>query len=386
MAKRVLHIDMDAFFASIESRDLPILKGKPVIVGSLPGNRGVVSTCSYESRECGVKSGMPVSEAVKKCPEGIFLPTDGRKYMYASMILMKILLNYSPRVEPVSIDEAYVDITGTTKLYESENHLASCIKKDIKNELNLTCSIGIASTKVFAKMASDMEKPDGLVIFPEEKEKKIVGEKEVSELWGIGEKTRKSLNHLGIYKIKDIIKIPDNVLKKYFGIYGKRLKEIALGKEKTEIPYFDDREDKKSVGNEVTLGKDTNQCQLLQDTLHKLSQKVCERLRNANFVCKTISLKIRYSDFETHTIQKTLSSFTDDGHKVFSISQELFSKIFRKNKKVRLLGISVSNLAKIENIFYQTDIFGEIENSRKIFDQISKLKDKFGKRIINYGL
>ena len=247
MKKRILHIDMDAFFASIEERDLPTLKGKPVIVGSMPGQRGVVSTCSYETRKYGVHSGMPISEAAKRCPHAVFMGVNGRKYTHASTIMVNILNKYSPKVEAVSIDEAYLDITGSTKLYGSEKELGTSLKKDIREHLKVACTVGIASTMVFAKMASNMGKPDGLVILEPEKELDIIGSKKISDLWGVGDKSEKAFKKIGIHTVKDLIETPDKVLERHFGVYGPELKKTAKGENIREVHFFGSNEEEKSV-------------------------------------------------------------------------------------------------------------------------------------------
>lgn len=384
--KRILHIDMDAFFASIEARDLPKLEGKPIVVGSLPGNRGVVSTCSYESRKYGIRSGMPISEAVKRCPDAIFLGVNGRKYMHASTVIVKILNNYSPRVEPVSIDEAYLDITGSINIYGSEKKLAEELKKEIMNKLNLKCTIGIASTTVFAKMASNIGKPDGLVIFEPGKEQQLIAERKIIDLFGIGEKSEKIFKKIGIITIKDLINTPENVLEKYFGIYGKELKQTALGQNKREIHFFGSEEDEKSVGNERTLHEDTANIEKLYDVLLMLSQKVARRMRKADFIGKRITLKLRYSSFETHTIQTTLSTLTNNELAIFDVSKKLFQRLYRKKEKIRLLGISVSMLAKTKTNAFQNDLFKREEEQVRIFEKIDNLKNKYGDRIIRYGI
>jgi len=241
--RRIMHVDMDAFFAAIEQRDQPQLRGKPVVVGGIPGGRGVVSTCSYEAREYGVRSGMSTAEAARRCPQAVFLRTNGKKYIHASIVILTIFSRYTPVVEPVSIDEAYLDVTGSIRLYRNERALALAVKREIREKLGLSCSIGIAPTRAFAKLASGLNKPDGLTIFTREDLERKIYPLPVEKLWGVGEKTAAALGKLGITSIGELAGCPAARLKGAFGIYGEQLQKVARGESGAAVTPADKRED-----------------------------------------------------------------------------------------------------------------------------------------------
>jgi len=384
--KRIMHVDMDAFFASIEQRDQPLLKGKPVIVGGEPGGRGVAATCSYEARKFGVKSGMPIALAVKKCPDGTFIRTNGKKYMYASMRVIEILNRYSPKVEPTSIDEAYLDITGSVKDREDERKIGESLKREIRRELELTCSVGIASNRVFAKIATNMKKPDGLTIIADEKLEKKIYPLTISELIGIGKKSEGILKSMGIKTIGDLGVYPENELERVLGVNGPLLSKLARGEGSDRVLAFDEEEEVKSIGNEHTLERDTCDENIINMLLLKLSEKVGRRLRESGFAGRTVAVKFRYSDFSTFSKRCTYPFLVWEDNKIYSISKKLFYSVYKRTKKIRLLGITVSGVVKSylnnNNNKIQTELFTNCHKSGKLLNTIDLLKDIYGEMAI----
>ncbi len=387
--KRIMHVDMDAFFASIEQRDQPSLKGKPVIVGGELGGRGVVSTCSYEARKFGVKSGMPIATAHKKCPDGIFIRTNGKKYMYASMKVIEILNRYSPKVEPTSIDEAYLDITGCARDTEGERKMAQSLQENIKNELKLTCSIGIASNKILAKVATNMKKPEGLTIISNYEIKEKIFPLPVSELVGVGKKTENILKKIGIMTVGELAVYPEDELIRIFGVNGRELSKIARGESSDKVLTFGEEEEVKSVGNEFTLDIDTSDENIINVILLKLSEKVGRRIRETGFAGRTVTVKLRYSDFSTYSKRNTFKYLLWEDNRIYSIAKELFYSVYRRTEKIRLLGITVSGLVKNgqinDNLIMQTELYSDRLKTDKLLKSIDSLKDTYGDVVIFLG-
>ncbi len=387
--KRVLHLDMDAFFAAVEQRDLPLLRGKPVIVGAEKGTRGVVSTCSYEARKYGIHSAMPIAEAARRCPHGVFMRPNGRKYVHASLQLMRILEKYSPVIEPVSIDEAYMDVTGAGEKFGGEEKLAKMIKRDISNKLNITGTIGIASTRIFAKLASDLEKPDGLTIIEDKEIPEKVYPLPVGKLWGIGEKSSEVLKQMSILTIGELAECPEDILKGRFGINGPGLAKAARGEGSGDVLTIEEREDEKSVGHERTFKMDMENENYLTEIILGLAQKTGRRLRRGGFGGRTLTLKIRYTDFETHTHRETFKRLLTNDLEIYESAKYLLLKAKNNNKTVRLLGISVSGLVKVKNSLNQWEeqlnFFSEKKDNTGLYSTVDKLKDKWGENVISFG-
>ena len=377
---------MDAFFAAIEQRDNPNLRGKPVIVGGLPGSRGVAATCSYEARVFGVKSGMPLAEAYRRCPNGVFLHTNGVKYTSAAVQIIEIFHHYTPIVEPVSIDEAYLDITGSIRQFGNERVLAEAVKGEIRKKLNLTCSVGIAHTRVFAKLATGLRKPDGLTILCKAETEEKIYPLPVEKLWGVGDKTAQALRELGIITIGDLARYPRNALSHYFGVNGAQLGALACGEGSAEVIALNARPDEKSVGNEHTFDEDVTDIEFIFRGLLKLSQKVGRRLRCGGFAGRTVTLKLRYHDFETHTIRQSYSRFFQDDIEIYDAGKQLFTRLYSCCKPVRLVGISVSHLVRINAAvggeWGQEDCFNAFGRTSKLLLIMDTLREKFGEYII----
>ena len=381
--RRIMHIDMDAFFASVEQRDQPNLKGKPVIVG-IKGTRGVVSTCSYEARRYGVRSAMPIALAEKKCPKGIFIHPNPQKYEYISIKVIEILSKYSLKVEPTSIDEAYLDITG--KNHIDEEKTAISIKNEIRENLGITCSVGIASNRVYAKIAANMQKPDGLTILNSNEEKQRIYPLPISELVGVGEKSEDILKRMRLNTIGSIAECPETELERVFGKNGLELKKIAKGEGSDKVCTFGEEEDVLSIGNEHTLENDTSNTDFLNTVLLKLTEKVARRLREANYSGRTVTVKFRYSDFETHTKRVSFPFLLREDEKIYSIAKGILHSSHQKGRKIRLIGITVSGLIKSDNakegVEMQTDLFQNCIRSEKIIMTIDSLKNRFGESVV----
>ena len=345
MCRIIFHIDMDAFYAAVEIQQRPELKGKPVIIGADPKGgkgRGVVSTASYEARHFGVHSALPISRAYRLCPQGIYLPPNMRLYVQVSHQIMDIFRQYTDRIEPISIDEAFLDMSNVILPAEEPKHFAVLIKNQIKKETGLTASIGIAPNKFLAKVASDLNKPDGLTEVIRKQEKEFLAPLPIRKLWGVGIKTEIELKKLAISTIGDIQKMTRERLKKELGKHGEFLWELAQG--------IDDRPVEmermaKSVSQERTFETDVEDKSYLLRTLHQCAHRVAESLREDHLAGKTIQLKLRWKDFTTFTRQKTLSGSTDDSNTIYEIAKKLMEESGLLSQKIRLIGVGVSGLS-----------------------------------------
>lgn len=348
--RRILHIDMDAFFAAIEQKRRPELIGKPVVIGGDgdPTKRGVVSTASYEARKFGIRSAMPLRTAYKLCPDAVFLPVDYEEYSRMSEIIKSILREFSQAIEDVGIDEAFLDITEIEKPSEE---IAMDIKKGITDKTHLTCSIGIAPNKLLAKIASDMQKPDGLTIITENDIERRIWPLPVRKLWGIGPKTEAYLKEMGIETIGMLASISIDKLIEVFGkSYGKYLYEASRGID--ESPLITQWEPK-STSREMTFQKDIESWQVIAKNLSELTKDTINDLRQRGYRGRTVTVKVRFSDFETHTRAKTLKEPTDSLEEIRRTAFHCLSRfelsLPKLKKKVRLIGIRVGELEKVIN-------------------------------------
>ncbi len=346
MTKRVfLHVDLDAFFASVELIDNPALSGLPVIIGALPGNRGVVSTCSYEARKFGVHSGMPISEAFRLCPQASFLPVRMKRYTEISDAVMTALGSFTPDLLQISIDEASLDMTGTERLWGDPCSAAETIQSKIKNEIGVTCSIGIASNRYIAKIASDLKKPQGLVCVETDTEERFIQSLPLAKLWGAGKKSRERFDELGIRSIAQLGKMKQELLEDLFGrAFGKFLYLASRG---FDPGIYQERRGRESISAEETFEVDLVHMEILETHLLMLSEEVMERLYRQNMSAETVTVKLRYENFITVSAQKKLQ------HPVFNCSElyETACALFKKKwngQAVRLLGIGVCSLAEPE--------------------------------------
>jgi len=377
MNRIIMHIDMDAFFAAIEQRDNQSFQGKPVIVGALPGNRGVVSTCSYEARVYGIRSAMPISEAYKRCPQGIYLKPNFDKYVTASRHVKAILSEYSPCVEPVSIDEAFIDLTGCERLFGGPEHVAHKIRDRIRNELNLTASIGIGPNRLIAKIASDFQKPDGLTIVPPEKVLEFLAPLPVERLWGVGKKTLETLHRMNIRTIRDLqcFSLSDLQIKLGLSI-GESLHRYAHGIASDHVGL---REPRKTISKETTFEKDRFDSETLKTTLQEQACEVGRTARMLDVIGHTVTLKLRLEGFETHTIRKTLESPTDEDHVIFQTAWELYQAGKYFSKPVRLIGCGLASLReKREGQMNLFDATGKNIKGKELYHALDKIRDRFG--------
>ncbi len=381
MGRQILHVDMDAFFAAVEQRDHPEYRGKPVIVGADPKQgkgRGVVSTCSYEARKFGIHSAMPIIQAWKRCPDGIYVPPNGKLYSQVSKEIQAIFFEFTDLVEPLSIDEAFLDVTGSIGLFKSGVEIARKIKQRILESQQLTASVGVAPNKFLSKIASDLEKPDGLVVVEEGKEKEFLAPLEISRLWGAGKKTVERLNGLGIHTIGDLQNLPEEVLKKKFGKMGRHFYLISRGiDDRNVVPDHG----VKSVSNEMTFFEDVLDPEIIRRTLLRLAEKVAYRLRLQKLSGKTIHLKLRYEGFETHTRNRTIGNYTSNTQTIFNTVTQLFEESYQPGRRVRLLGVGVSQFGTEAG--RQLSLFDAGEEKTDPLDELEDIvRNKFGKNAI----
>ncbi len=347
--KRIIfHVDMDHFFTAIEEREHPEYKGKPVIVGANPKEgkgRGVVSTCNYEARKFGVRSSMPISKAWKLCAEAIYLPVNYELYINVSSKIMDILRKYADKFEQWGIDEAFLDVTSKVKDYPEAEALARQIKKEIYEKERLTCSIGIGPNKLVAKIASDFKKPDGLTIVKENEAQRFLAPLPVRKLLWVGRKTEQKLKTLGIKTIGDLAHYDPTVLTDTFGVMGTQIYLMANGIDESEV---EERSEIKSISRERTFEEDTSDFNFIMNALDMLSEEVCNDALQQNLYFKTITVKVRYDNFETHIHSKTLPLITNRLRDLKKTARELIQNYLTSNRKIRLVGLRVSNFASTE--------------------------------------
>jgi DNA polymerase IV len=375
----IAHVDLDAFFAAVEQRDRPELRGRPVIVGGGgPTDRGVVSAASYEARRFGVRSAMPLRTAGALCPSGVFLPVDGRKYSAVSRQVMAILRRFTPRLEQVSIDEAFLDLTGTEALHGSGEEAARRIKADIRAEVQLTASVGVAASRLVAKIASDLRKPDGLVVVAAGEEAAFLAPLAIERLWGVGQVTRRRLAEYGVSTIGDLAALPDELLRRRFGAHGPELAARARGIDGTPVGVDTAA---KSVSQEHTFDVDTADWEVIERSLLSLSEGVGGRLRADGMRCATVAVKIRDSTFHTITRQRTLARATDATDEIWRTAVELVRREVH-GMRVRLLGVAAHGLTDRE----QLALFDETEGGRarrmRAQDAADAVRRRFGPRAI----
>jgi DNA polymerase IV len=375
--RRIIHVDMDAFYASVEQRDDPTLLTKPVVVGGKPNSRGVVSAASYEARKFGIHSAMPLAEANRRCPHAIFLPVNMNKYKEVSLQIRQIFMTYTPSVEPLSLDEAFLDVTGSTSLFGSANTIALTIKQRIQQELNLTASVGIASNKFLAKLASDLQKPDGFVVVQPDKVQEFLDPLSVERIWGVGKKTAEQLHKLNIKTVKELRCLELRYLTQLFGVLGSQLYQLAQGID--DRPVESDRV-AKSIGRETTFATNTVDRDVLEIELLKIAVEVGRRLRKEAFKGKTITLKVRYDDFRTVSRSNTFLQATDQDDVIYKEACNLLREVSLK-QPLRLIGLTLHNLTdKLER---QLSLFSETQKDNETLTKvIDVLKEKYGEKSI----
>ena len=384
----IIHLDLDAFFASVEQRDNPAYRGKPLIVGGISGangnsNRGVVCAASYEARKYGVHAAMPIWEARQKCPRGIFVPSQMNKYVEASKKFFQICSDYTPLIEPLSIDELFLDVSGCESLFGSSETIGRKIKERVYQELGLKISVGIAENKFLAKIATNLGKPDGFCIIPSKDIEKILYPLPVSALWGIGKKTEELLKKSGIYLVEQLAQMPDSILENLLGKNGKIMKLLAQGIDETPVTPPSTA---KSIGKETTFGTNITEKVILIKELLKISQLVGYAARKKGYKGKTITLKIRFHNFITLNRSKTLENPTHLDDIIFKTVVELLGKVSYKKGGVRLLGIKFSNLTsgneRKQLKFLRDEEDKKDDKLEQLTQSLDKIREKFGTKSV----
>jgi DNA polymerase IV (DinB-like DNA polymerase) len=345
-----MHIDMDAFYSSVEQRENPKIVGRPVIVGADPKGgkgRGVVAGCSYEARKYGIHSAQPISQAYRLCPEGVYLHPNYELYDEVSEQVMQLLRPYAAKFEQISIDEAFMDLTGKVANFREVSLLAFKIKEEVKQKAQLTCSIGIAPNKSVAKIASDFKKPDGMTIVPPENVKQFLAPLPVNKISGIGKKSTEALNRMGINSIGDLATAHPSKLVDAFGKYGTRLWQIANGIDDEEVvaTYFI-----KSISTETTFEEDVDDKTRLAEAFHSLIDDVHARTLTQNMLFRTVGIKVRLEDFSTFTRARTHPKYTNEKEIIQKYVSTLFTEFENSHQKIRLIGVRLSNLKKADTL------------------------------------
>lgn len=378
MRRWIMHVDMDAFFASVEQRDDPALQGKPVIVGG-KSRRSVVATASYEARAFGVHSAMPLSQAKRLCPHGCFVAPRFEAYREASDAIHQVMLHYADAYEPISLDEAFLDISGMGNQYPTLGAIGRAIKEEIRSAVHLTASVGIAPNKFLAKMASDMKKPDGLCIIPYSREREVLAPLPVRRLWGVGEVTEKKLLAAGFRTIADIQEAPPEKLSALLGNQGTLLKDLSFGID--DRPVVSSRQ-VKSIGDESTYEYDLTDRQKIDREIAIHSDIVAQRLRRHDLAARTISLKIRFASFKTIMRSLSLEEGTNLQETIDSTCQTLLSRI-PLTEGIRLIGVTASNLGAPLSI---PSLFSDAEDKRaRAAKAMDSIQQKYGRKALQKG-
>jgi len=385
----IIHADMDAFYASVEIRENPSLADSPVAVGGPSSGRGVISAANYIARKSGVHSAMPSSVALAKCPDLVLLPGRMSLYVEVSKQIQEIFSHYTPQIEPLSLDEAFLDVAASEKLFGDAEKIGRQIKADIKQQLNLIVSIGIAPNKFIAKIASDIDKPDGFVIVQAQDMQKFLDPLPISRIWGVGKVTNKIMQQMGISTVKQLRLSNKNLIKEHFGKHGDHLWDLANAIDNRAV---ESSREAKSISHETTFAQDINDKNVLLSQLMQLTEQVSYRLRNNNLKGKTVSLKLRFSDFQTTTRSLSLPMHTNSTKITWDKVKKLFIQEFPKEcPPIRLIGVGISNLItsassnteqkpEQEDLFASTNSTQQGPHNAKIDNKIDELTDAVNKR------
>ncbi len=384
MQRWILHVDMDEFFAAVERLDNPALAGKPLLVGGSVEGRGVVSTASYEARKFGCHSAMPMAQATRLCPQAVVLPVRGQRYGELSRAVFDIFRRFTPLVEPLSIDEAFLDVTGTERLHGPAEKVAQSIKRTIHNELHLVASVGVAPNKFLAKLASDLEKPDGLTVIEPDRIHNVLDPLPVRKLWGIGPTAERELKRLGISTVGQLRVFSPRELRRALGNSAEHFLKLANGVDNR--PVTPDHE-AKSIGQEQTFPTDLNDREQLLTILYGQLQEVARRLRRAGLLARTVTLKLRHGDFTTLSRSRTLEKPTDLTDPLWTTAKALFNDWAQCDfQPLRLAGVTLSNLEA--HVGQQLDLFAPPEDhtrQRQLDQTVDSIVEKFGKGVIRRG-
>ncbi|MFC4242822.1 DNA polymerase IV [Gryllotalpicola reticulitermitis] len=371
----ILHVDMDAFYASVEVLDHPELAGKPLIVGHATG-RSVVSSASYEARRFGVRSAMPVSQALRLCPDAITVDPRMERYAELSRQVMQIFRRATPLVEPVSIDEAFLDVSGARKLLGSPSQIAAQVREWVRRETGLPASVGVAGTKFVAKLASGRAKPDGLLVVPVAETLAFLHPLPVGALWGVGPSTQTALNNLGLRTVGDIASAPHQLLEKRLGVSGTRLWQLARG---VDVRVVETTRIEKSIGHEETFEFDVTDAAILRRELLRLASRAAARLRQASVVGRTVGLKLRYADFRTISRSRTLPEPTSVGRRIYEEAAALLDEAWSDRGPIRLIGVRVEQL---EAAGGQPALWDPDEGWRQTEQALDGIAAKFGSGVL----
>ena len=378
--RTILHVDMDAFFTSVEQRDRPELLGKPVVVGAPADKRGVVAAASYEARKFGVHSAMPSRTAFRLCPQAVFLRGDHAKYSRESERVMTVLRQFTPLVEQVSVDEAYLDVTASLRLFGAGEQIAQEIKRRIHETTGLTASVGVAPNKFLAKLASDMRKPDGLMVITDADKLDMLRPLPIGRIAGIGKKTEPVFHEIGIHTIGDLQRFPIETLRVRFGVWADEIKARALGEDDRPVEPYGEA---KSISNEATFEKDVSEMKTLERTVWELADEVGRRLRAEGVRARTVQLKLRWSDFTTLTRRMTLPEATDDEGQIAEVAIQLMRRELKEPRPVRLIGVGGQNLLRSPK---QLDLLDRGSNRRDDLNRVADaVRARFGAKKLRRG-
>ncbi|MDP2003212.1 MAG: DNA polymerase IV [Desulfurivibrionaceae bacterium] len=375
-SRRIIHLDMDAFYASVEILDNPALRGQPVVVGG-DCNRGVVCAASYEARKFGVHSALPMLMAKKLCPQGVFLPVRMARYQEISRRIMEIFQRFTPLVEPLSLDEAFLDVTASQRLMGSAEKIAGQIRALVRDTTGLTVSAGVGTSKLVAKIASDLNKPDGLTIVPPGEEEIFLAPLPIGRLWGVGKTTREALALIGVQTVGDLRRIPPAILTAKFGKAGRMLHESARG---IDLRPVEPRQEAKSIGHEETFAEDLRDKKRIEQELLALCLKVGKRARDKGLVGRTVTVKVKYRDFVQVTRSLTLPEPVADDKSLYQTGRLLLAKTEITLRPIRLLGISLASLTPTEAAG-QLSLFGQSRARLKdcrLYKAIDTISDRYG--------
>jgi DNA polymerase IV len=371
----ILHADLDAFYASVEELDDPTLRGRPVIVGGGPNERGVVSAANYAARRYGVHSALPLRTAGRLCPQAVFLPGRPDRYRQLSEQVMKIFASLTPLVEPISLDEAFLDVTNSVAAFGDGRTMAQRIKDRVLDEVGLVVSVGVASNKLCAKVASDLRKPDALVVVPDGGEAAFLAPLPVSRLWGVGPQSRQALSDYGVTTIGQLAAMSDATLRRRFGQHGADLASRARGIDPSPVVPF---QAPKSIGHEHTFEHDTPETSRLEATLLDLAESVASRLRHHDLSAAAVQLKLRYEGFETLTRQAPLSRQTRESEPLYETGVALLRRTLVPGRGVRLIGLTAINLTEEQ----QLTLFDRADRGERLARSLDAVRDRFGQSAI----
>ncbi len=383
----IIHVDMDAFYASVEERENPELAGNPVVVGGQPSGRGVVAAANYEARKYGVHSAMPMATAVKRCPELVIVPPRGTLYSQVSRKIRDIFYRYTPIIEPLSLDEAFLDPRGSERLHGTAATIGTKIKRDILAEQELVASVGVAPNKFLAKLASEHGKPDGFTVIHPKEVQRFLDPLPVRQIWGVGQAANARLARHHIQTVSDLRRQPKILLERLFGQYGKQLWRLAHG--------LDDRKvvpdsEVKSISQETTFDRDITEFRSIESTTLYLTEGVCFRLRDSGLQGRTVTLKIRFDDFRTITRSRTLDHPTDRTRIIWRTAKDLLQKTLgNKRISIRLMGVGVSNFgdhgSTQASIFEQSDASAADSGDDRVDRLADEIKRKYGEQSLKMG-